>query len=282
MGEYVQREKTFAALLPSELARLTGRKVELYNEGMGWGFSHSTTLRFKDALQAQPDLILWVLTHEDVARAPVVLPTADLDPNAGVSFSAKAWLRAHDIFAGKSIMDGVAGVFGHTRTALLLRHFLYRSQSQYVKSYLLGSNAGFLRTELDAGWKARLKEFDGDATEIEGRSKMAGVPFAAVFVPIHSQAAMVSAGAWPPGYDPYTLDNAMRAIIVSHGGTYLDILPDFRSIPDPGRYYMPVDGHPNAQGHAVYTVLIAKELASGAIPALRAAVQPQGAPERAK
>jgi hypothetical protein len=93
VGDLTQRDKTFAALLPTELTQLTGRKVQLYNEGMGWGFSHSVTLRFNDVLKEDPDLILWILTPMDVKRASLVLPTADLDPWSGLSPAEKVWKR---------------------------------------------------------------------------------------------------------------------------------------------------------------------------------------------
>ena len=52
-GSGVKREQTIAALLPAELLRQrTGRRVELYNEGMaGWGTPRRTSpRRFNEAL----------------------------------------------------------------------------------------------------------------------------------------------------------------------------------------------------------------------------------------
>ena len=72
MGEGVSDEKTLAALLPAGLTRLTGRKVELYNEGMGYGFARNTALRFNDVLAAQPDMVLWVLTPMDIGQGMAV------------------------------------------------------------------------------------------------------------------------------------------------------------------------------------------------------------------
>jgi hypothetical protein len=59
LGERIEREESFATLLPIELSRRTGRSIELYNESMGWGFARNTSLRFGDVLKAKPDLILW-------------------------------------------------------------------------------------------------------------------------------------------------------------------------------------------------------------------------------
>jgi hypothetical protein len=279
MGEHVQREKTFAALLPGELSQLTGRKVEVYNEGMGWGFSHSVALRFNQVLAANPDMILWILTPIDVERTSLVLPTGDLDPYAGLSLPAKAWRRAKDTFTEKSLSVAAADVFGHSRTALMLRHVLYQSQSQSIKSFLMAPDgvSGFLRTELSPEWEMRLKMFDRDAADMEGEATKAGVPFVAVFVPIRAQAAMISMGEWPAGFDPYKLNNRLRSIIVSHGGTFLDISPGFRNIPNPERYFFPVDTHPTAEGNEVISEVMARVLTCGVVPALKASTQPQAA-----
>ncbi len=69
LGERVPFERTLAALLPKKLSQQSGRKIELYNEGMAYGFARNTDLRFQDALAVDPDIILWLLTPLDVGRA---------------------------------------------------------------------------------------------------------------------------------------------------------------------------------------------------------------------
>jgi hypothetical protein len=125
-----------------------------------------------------------------------------------------------------------------------------------------------------------LHEFDGYAEDIKERARAAGIPLAAVFLPERAQAAMISMGEWPPGYDPYKLDDELRSIITSHGGTYIDILPEFRGIPNPEQGYFPVDGHLNAGGHAVFSKLLTRELTGGAIPALKISAQQPAALEQ--
>ena len=56
------------------------------------------------------------------------------------------------------------------------------------------------------------------------------MPLVAALLPQRAQAAMISRSRWPAGFDPYKLDNELRSMVVSHGGTYVDILPDFRNI----------------------------------------------------
>jgi hypothetical protein len=271
LGQHVQREKTFAARLPDELTERTGHTVELYNEGMGFGFTHTAALHFKEVLAAQPDLVLWVLTPMDISRGAEVVPRGNPDPGAGFGFPKKWWRRLQASLDSNSIEGAAAEMFNYSRTAYMLQHFLYQSQSATISAYLNApdAEAGYLRVELSAAWRSSLRQFDEDAEDIERQAKSAGVPFAAAMIPGRAQAAMIGKGGWAAGFDPYKLNDELRSVIVSHGGIYIDILPDFRTLPNSERLYFAMDGHPNVKGSAVIASVLARELTSGAIPALR-------------
>jgi hypothetical protein len=282
MGLTVRREQTFAALLPQELSRRTGREIEVYNVGMGYGFTHNVVLRFNEVLAAGPDMILWVAAPMDIEQASFVVPGSKASAGRDIR------TRVHEALARKSAWDKVrslweiasAGFLSHlaaSRTELMIQHFLYSSQSLYVNSYLRGddSHSGFLKAEPSAEWQSHLRQTDIDVANMEARASAAGIPFVTVLLPNRAQAAMISMGEWPKGFDPYKLDGELRSIVTSHGGIYLDILPAFRAIPNPEQYYFPVDGHPNAEGHRIVSGLLASALTSGAVPALSKAAQPQ-------
>ena len=252
------------------------------------GFPHSVDLRFDEVLAAGPNLILWILTPFDIKKVSSVLP--DQATSRG-SFLARNWSRIKVAYSTESIPDAshelwqrVADAFGDTRTAFMLRHFLFQSQTQYVKSYLIGGDdeSGFLRAEPSKLWQDRMQQFDGYAADIERRATAAGVPLVAVMLPNRAQAAMISMGEWPAGFDPYKLDAEVRSVIVSHGETYIDILPDLRDVPNPEQGYFAVDGHPNARGHAMFSALLARELTGGVVPALRVEAQLKTAQEPAR
>jgi hypothetical protein len=273
MGERVSFQQSIAALLPVELSAQTGRTVQLYDEAMAWGFARNTALHFKDVLDAKPDLILWILTSRDVKDASFTIPSP---PPPGLRRRAFGVVKKElGIRVANSVLRLAAGGSANPgATAMtMLQHVLYASEpgERYVTSYLQGpeAEAGFLRAEPTPIWNAFLANFDSYAAEIESRATMAGVPFAAVLLPNRAQAAMISMDKWPSGYNPYALDDELRAIIVSHGGTYISVLQGFRGIPNPEQYYFPVDGHPFAPAHAIFARLIAKQLISGAVPALR-------------
>jgi hypothetical protein len=282
-GFRVAQDQSFAALLPEELSRRTGRRIELYNESLPWRSPHTIAVHFDDALAARPDMILWILTPIDIGMTSWVLPTHEDD--GSLTFVAKAWHKTRAAFAKGSLAAATAEIFRHTRTATLLSDLLYKSRSQYVKSSLMSGDyeKDFLKAESSVEWQTQLKTFDNDAANMEERAKNAGITFVAVLLPDRTQAAMVSMmGEWPKGYDPFKLDNELRSIIVRHGGSYVDVLPDFVTIPNPHWGFFPIDGHPNAEGHATITRLLANALTDGAVPALRAGTQPQAKLEQTK
>jgi hypothetical protein len=271
LGERVNQEQSMAALLPRQLTNATGHPVELLNEGMGFGYTHNTALRFNDVLKTRPDLILWVLTPGDVQTAAFVLPPANPVMLSSMSFVEKVRRRWKAEFGSRSFPDAISELFSRTRTATLLRHFLYESRSQYLKSYLTaGDDVDFLRAGMTPEWQKRMRMVDSDAATMEARARAAGIPFAAVLVPQRGQAALLSMGEWPPDLDPFGLDNQLRRMIEAHGGIYIDILPDYRNLPHPEDAYLPVDGHPNAAGQAMIATLLTRELTTGVIPALKA------------
>jgi hypothetical protein len=93
-------------------------------------------------------------------------------------------------------------------------------------------------------------------------------------MPDRAEATMMQLGEWPVGFDPYKLDEELRSVTTSHGGIYLDLMRDLSTIPNPRLGYFPFDGHLNPKGHAIVEELLAKELTSGVIPALRVVASP--------
>jgi hypothetical protein len=274
-GLWNPRERTYAALLPVELSEKTGRRVELYNEGMQWGTPHSVDLRFNEVLAAKPDMILWTVTPWDIDNASLLIPYVAKQINA--PFDGKTRLtivqRVTKAFRSKSVPQAIEDgwsraikPFNVTYTAMMLEHFLYKSQSQYLKHYLMQdeSNA-FLQMQTSAKHAANLSEFEGYVAEIAAQSKAAGVPLVVVLVPQRAQAAMISMGSWPAGFDPYKLGDEVRTPVDANGAIYIDLLHGFRTVPNPEQYYFPVDGHITAGGHAVLSQMMTQALTNGAV-----------------
>jgi hypothetical protein len=92
-GFRVPQAQTIGALLPAELARRTGRKVEVYNEGLPLRSSSSISLDFKDALAANPDMILWIVSPLDISYSSIPRRTDEarrLNTQAGLWHFLKA------------------------------------------------------------------------------------------------------------------------------------------------------------------------------------------------
>jgi hypothetical protein len=270
-GMWVPRANSFAALLPVELSRRTGRKIELYNESMQWGTPHSVKLRFKEVLAAKPDMVLWALTPFDIENAEVTLPfvpPADEPAMRTGGRAAGLWRKLLAAVDKKPLVDlihdgwrRVIESLDQTRTVFMLQHLLYQSQSQYVKHYLMqGESAAFLRTQPDAVWQAQLAQVDAYAADLESQTHAIGATFVGTMLPQRAQAAMISSAQWPAGFDPYQVGDDVRAMIERHGGTYVDVLHGFRNVPNPEQHYFPVDGHVDADGHAIMSHLLADAL----------------------
>jgi hypothetical protein len=276
MGLGVPQRNSFAALLPIELSEATGRKVDLYNEALTPNHPQLIARYFNQALEPKPDLLLWVITPYDVqisGEAPAAEPEAREDAVAKMKFLLKNRPQ------GESMLAAMRDVWtNYSRTAVLLRHVLYKSQSQYLKSYLLGDEvSGYLRTEPTELWQKRLKLIDGYAASISAQAKAAGVPLVVVELPSRAQVIMASSADWPAGYDPYALNRKLKAIAVSHGGTYFDVLPAYGNVYDVDQVFQAADEHPSDEGHDLIARDLATQFTGGAIPELKAgkSAQPQ-------
>jgi hypothetical protein len=287
MGLNVSYPDSFAALLPVELSHSTGQKIELYNQGNELGSIQNVILRLNDSLAAKPDLVLWIVTPYDMYH----MFHQDLQPERVPGFLGATRYRIKQAIATEPPIDAASDVLAtlsslyatRASTSMLVRHYFYESQSESIKIAERDDVAnGFLKADYDAEWQRRLLEFDRDDLEIESRTAAAGVPLVVSFIPNRLDAALLSAGKWPQGYDPYKLDHELRAIVQRHGGIFIDISASFSNIPNAEQYFLPIDGHLDARGNAIIAGLMAKALIGGNVPGLRIQSQTQADPREAR
>lgn len=256
MGERAELEQSVGALLGPRLAVSSGRKIEVYNEAMGFGFARNTHLRFQDAIDANPDLILWMVTPLDLARSEETLAREpDVPPPVGGLQSLKAKvlesLRQH----GGTVVLGQA-----------LRHYLYEVQSadQYIRAALQGKTesdeAGFLLVNQGPTWNQHWADFAGHAKDMFARAHSAGITMAVAYAPNRVEAAMISAGKWPAGYDPYAIDAKLRDLVVTDQGVFLELLPHYREVVGAEHMFLAIDGHPTVAGYAFLADALGKEM----------------------
>lgn len=247
-GYTVASEHSFAGILPQLLSKNAGRYVQLYNQGMEWGTPHRVALRFGDTLALQPDLILWPITPWDVYEAPVILPRPEPRNQSRWSSSLAVDLR---------------GIF-------MLKHFFLQKEGFFMRQSLLKPDIWVPSMQDDPGedWRKRLRRFEAYYSEVAFRSKMAGVPLVIVVIPRHTQALMIASGQHFPGLDPYAFGNQVRTIVEVHGGIYVDILPNFRSVANLNSGFYALDPHMNEAGHSIVARILSERLSDGIIPAL--------------
>jgi hypothetical protein len=269
MGLGVAQEKTFASLLPIELSQLTGRKIELYDEGLTANHPELIARWFNQALEPKPDLLLWIVTPYDVqvsGEAP------EAEPEAQANAVSKTLFFLKNRPQGESLLDAMRSVWtDYSRTAILLRHTLYKSQSQFLRSYLVGDGvSGYMKTEPTELWQKRLKLFDSYAASISSQAKAAGIPLVVVQLPSRAQVIMAATDDQVAGYDPYALNRELRAIVTRHGAMYMDGLPGYRTTYDVDQVFQLADEHPNDEGHKLMAKELSELLTDGTIPQLKA------------
>ncbi len=178
VGLWVPWQQTLAAQLPGELYRLTGRSVQLYDEGMQWGTPRNMARQFNNVIAAKPDLILWVVTPWDMSNVDMNVP-----PDSRKLPLESGWAAVQE-FANTRV-----------RFLFLLRHLLYLSQSEFLRHFLMqGKEAAFLQADPSPAWQDKLEHFRTYAAEMEKQAKTAGVPLVVTALPERAQTDMISTG----------------------------------------------------------------------------------------
>lgn len=279
-GQWVTQRNTIAARIPIDIARTTGRKIYLYNEGMLEQYPQFVAAHVSSALSRKPDMILWIVTPHDISIPPldprdILLLVGGTRDKVELVERWKGFLRIkipHGSFSSLEELLSVhfVRIFSQTNTGVLLQNILNKNQERYVQSYLKlpDSESGYLKLSPSSAWKTDINAFENMAATMIKQSRAAGVPLVVTLVPTRAQAAMLSSGVWPDGYDPYAIDNDVRSIITRHGGIYVDIFPDLKQIPNLETHFYFSNGHPDDKGDAILAQAISKELTSGQIPTL--------------
>ena len=271
-GWTVPLKQSYASLLPAMLSRDAKKKVEVYDEGIESGSALNTYLRFNEGLAAEPDLILWAVTPWDVlnskpVRSVVTSGAMQHGSAASKSKASQLWVKL------TRKRDFVGALSGHLTSFFMLQHLLYESRSIYLAHSITGRDEYTPSLEMTPSgiWKDKLALLDGYIAGMEEQAKAAGVPFVVMALPRHAQAVMIASQSWPPGLNPYSFGDQVKAIVEKHGGVYIDVLHDFKNLPDIHAGFYPVDQHLNARGQAMFASVIEKGLTSGEVPALTAA-----------
>ena len=276
LGMHVAEEKSFAALLPAALSKRLGRKVEIFNEGMQWGLPSSLALRTGDMLKVHPDMILWAPTPLDITNAAAILPyiagvtqgvsrvppPGSAPPPADVAPVSPddGWVARHGGALGvvRTGWTRLIAALDDTRTVFMLKHLLYRSDSQYLEHALAGSSSqiDYLRTAPPANFAQSLRFFAEDLDVVVAAGRRARVPVVVTLLPSRAQYIMTANGSWPNGFDPRALSREIRAITEKSGATYIESMDGLHPRTSSDGLFYAVDEHMNDRGHIWMTGLL--------------------------
>jgi hypothetical protein len=84
------------------------------------------------------------------------------------------------------------------------------------------------------------------------RTAAAGVKMLLVLGPQRIQVSLLDPTVRPSGVDPYEIGRRLAAIAARHGILFQDTLEGFANTPDSDAFFYAVDGHMDADGHAIF------------------------------
>lgn len=266
-GMHVAQRDSFAARLGPLLSRRLGRQVEVYNEAMQWGLPASVALRTDAIAAAQPDMILWPVAGFDIVNADLILPyipgvQQELHDKRGAApiASAAPSERGLASLPGR-IWRRIVRKLTDTRSIFMLRHYLYRSQSQILAHTLTqGSGIDYLRTPPSAALRRNLTVFAQALDRVAAQARALGVPLVITVLPSRTQSIMLADGAAPSGFDPNQLARLLRPIVEARHAHYVDISTQLARVPHFGQLYFSVDEHMPADGHQAIAEALANAL----------------------
>ena len=157
----------------------------------------------------------------------------------------------------------------------MIQHMLYKSDSIYLAHSISATDmyTPSMQDNPSKQWQGKLHEFGGYVADMASRAKASHVQFVVIALPRHAQAVMIAANVFPSGLNPYSFGDQLKEVVENAGGVYIDVLREFRNVPNVNSAFYPVDQHLTVAGHAIFANAIAKGLTSGAIAALSAPSQ---------
>ncbi len=262
-GFGVQQAEAFPARLEG-LLKAEGKDVEVINSGVfGWG----------------PDQEMMWLEREGLKLRPDVVVIAFYVGNDVLDSTDKRFFEVKD---GK--LERVKPLLSDTEMKALefkswLRRnvYVYAFLSEKARTLLAaaGSGAGepvdeqsmFKATdspEIARGWGVA----EATVAEMARASRAAGAQPLLMVIPSRLQYGREKCGpgekclpgGGEEGFDWAQPDVRLRAFAEAQGIRYLDLLPVFKALPDPGAANLPLDGHWNALGHETAAKALAAAL----------------------
>ncbi|MEM6568646.1 MAG: SGNH/GDSL hydrolase family protein [Planctomycetota bacterium] len=241
-GAGVAADETYLARLERALGSREGRagSIEVVRAGVPRYFTRAERLLFEhDGEGWDPDLVLLGFVPNDVVDTAV--------GTEGVRVTDDGRLISTDLAALLERLGGTSRwLYERSHLARLgLRAWLARSRSTAPPAPRLDDvyRAG---GPLETAWS----EVEQELTRLASLARNRAIPLVVVHLPQRPP--------WTP--DRSYPAERLAAWADATGVTFIDTLPALRAHARPDALYWRIDGHPRAEGHAVFAEVLAEEL----------------------
>jgi hypothetical protein len=243
-GLLVPWQNSVAGRLARDLTDKCHSHVEAQNLGGIAYRGKALVERMHEALMLNPQLVISLIMPFDVESLSL--------SDAPDSDSANDNTTSDDNGADLGVIKRIQAVINHSRTIVVLEHYLFRNTALYVRLYLrYGDKADFLRQPLSPQWQARLKVLDKTIAAMAQQSHAAHVPFLIAFVPQEAQLYILASHRTRKGIDPHLLATSIKAIADRHGVKFADMSDILAEQADPVDLYFQVDAHPSEAAQSI-------------------------------
>lgn len=236
---------TLAARGARALTKRCGRPVEFQNLGAPGNVERRLVASASEAMRLGPDALVLVVTP------------FDFEPSGGGGIGAAKdpakpnWLRqARQRVSASSLL-------------YMESYLLLRDDASYVPFYLaLGRGADFMRAPMPEGWQRRVESFDEAMASIDIIAKRRSVPTLLLYIPQRAQASLIASQQKNPDFHPDILPRALQNIANNYGIGFVDITRKIAPHTPSSHIFYPINGHINAQGHALAAAAMTQYLTS--------------------
>ncbi len=255
LGQWVPFHQSIAAMLQTDLADSTHRKIAVENFARMEEFPPLIPKLLPRVLNTAPDNILLVISPYDLqvssADPTEMMNTARMTSTSRFKFWTDYFM--HAIFSSSpseaisAIKLPIHNIEQKSRLGTFTLDFIDSNKSIYLRSSLIDNDTGigYLSINPSSFWMQDYLKFENYVQVIAQTAKSHHIAFQVALVPSRPQEVMLNSGSWPAGYDPYFLDRKVQSIVTASGGTFLDIFPACARDFDLEKHYYIQNGHPD-------------------------------------
>jgi hypothetical protein len=253
-GFMVPYEQTFASLTEKELSRQCGRPVEIQNLSAPSLSPWQLAGRVEEALDLKPDVVAIILSANDAARESGSTAATQEGLTAS-SPSGRPSFR-------ESIVEFLPFLLRHSRTLLMMRHFLYQDPEAYIRIYLRshGEEADYLRLPYSPLWQRRMANTNELLARMTVKFHSRNIPVVLMPALFYPQVALLNSPQAIPGTDAHAFEQQLAAIAAKNGINFFPVVDDFAHLPHSEELFYTANGHMAAQGQTIYARSLVQQI----------------------